>query len=78
MKELDGTFDNIVRSENEVSFLNPDKRSSVSVEDAQKSLSSEESAGDSLAFQDSRLDKSVSFAARHQVRDDRVLQEQGL
>ena len=46
--------------------MNPDQRSSISVEEAQKSLSSDDS-GDSFAIQDSRLDKSVSFAARHQV-----------
>merc|ERR1719474_536110 len=68
-KELEGTFDNIAAAaanDTEVSFLNPDQRSSLSVEEAQKSLSSEDS-GDSFAIQDSRLDKSVSFAARHQV-----------
>ena len=66
MKDLDGKLENIAVNETEVSILNPDKRSSVSVEDAQKSLSSEDSA-ESFVLQDSRMDKSVSFAARHQV-----------
>jgi len=52
MKDLDGKLENIAVNETEVSFLNPDKRSSVSVEDAQKSLSSEDSA-ESFVLQDS-------------------------
>ena len=53
---------------NEVSLLDPQKRSQLSVDDAQKSLSSDE-AGESFvnANSEPRLERSVSFAAQHQV-----------
>lgn len=64
--ELEEIQQNADYEANEVSLLDPGKRSQLSVDDAQKSLSSDE-AGESFVNVDSRLERSVSFAARHQV-----------
>ena len=66
--ELEEIQQNADYEANEVSLLDPGKRSQLSVDDAQKSLSSDE-AGESFTNVngDSRLERSVSFAPRHQV-----------
>ena len=50
---------------NDLSVVDPTKRSSVSIEDAQRSLSGEESGAEQSLMQDRRL--SVSFASHAQV-----------
>ena len=53
--------------ENDLSVVDPKKRSTISIEDAQRSLSGEESGAEQSLLQDSRRMSSVSFASHAQV-----------
>ena len=63
--DLDIIRENLME-DNEVSIMDPDKRSTLSIDDAQKSLSSVNSEEDFSLHNETGLNKSVSFAQKCQ------------